>query len=471
MTNYDYDILTIGVGPAGMVVSSMGAEMGLRVCAIEKNKIGGECMNAGCIPSKALLRMAKFRHMVTRFPSMELEEMREPAIKDPFSLIQEQLNFINDKKYANKFGKVDMVIGQGEASFVDSHTVDVGGRKITGKRIFICTGTKPSIPPIPGLDTLDNILTNENLFHLESIPESMLIIGGGAIGSEMAQAFSRMGCKTTIVQLDQHLLPFADWFAGEELEKVFKKEGIEVYNGRSISQIESKDGRIILKTKEGETLEAERLLLAAGRTPVLEPLKLENAGVQYRPEGIAVNGNLQTNVSHIYAIGDCNSSYLFSHAAMHQGMIALINIMRPRPFKKDFRKYVVPWTVFTEPQVSSVGMREADLIAANTKYDVIETKYADYGAAIAEQITTGSVRVLASKWGKIYGVSVIGEGSAEMINEWGLAIQKNIRLVDIMLLQHSFPSMSFMNKSIGEMWMMRLMSNSLIKKMMSFAIR
>ncbi|MCK4501596.1 MAG: NAD(P)/FAD-dependent oxidoreductase, partial [Desulfuromonadales bacterium] len=228
---------------------------------------------------------------------------------------------------------------------------------------------------------------------------------------------------------------------------------------------------VVLKTKEGETLEAERLLLAAGRIPTLDGLELEKAGVNYTPKGIPVNGNLETNVSHIYAVGDCNSNHLFSHAAMHQGMIALMNIMRPWPFKKDFRKYVVPWTVFTDPQVSSVGMQESELIKAGIKYDVIESKHADYGASIAEQVTTGSVRVYASKLGKIYGASIIGEGSAEMINEWGLAIQKNIRLADIMLLQHSFPSMSFMNKSIGESWMMNMLKVAWMKKMMGFMMR
>jgi len=471
MANFDYDILTIGIGPAGMVVSAMGAAMGLKVCGIEKNKLGGECMNVGCIPSKALLRMAKTRHAVTKFADFDLEEMRLPAVENPFPHIQEKLDYINNKKYAVKFEKVDKVLRQGAASFVDSHTVAVGDRKITAKRIFICTGTRPSMPPIPGLDSIDNVLTNENLFSLESIPESMLIIGGGAIGSEMAQAFSRLGCNTTIVQMDAHLLPFADRFAGEELEKTFKKEGIEVYNSRSISQVEAKDGRVVLTTKEGETLEAERLLMAAGRVPTLDGLKLENAGVNYTPRGIPVNNNLETNVKHIYAVGDCNSTYLFSHAAMHQGMIALMNIMRPWPFKKDFKKYVVPWTVFTEPQVSSVGKQESELIAAGIKYDVIEAKHADYGAAIAEQVTTGSVRVLAGKMGKIYGVSIIGEGSAEMINEWALAIQKNIRLADIMLLQHSFPSMSFMNKSIGESWMMNMLKNPWMKKMMGLMMR
>ena len=471
MANFDYDILTIGVGPAGMVVSAMAAEMGLNVCAIEKNKTGGECMNVGCIPSKALLRMAKTRHAVTKFSDFDMEEMALPKVNNPFPAIQEKLTFINDKKYAKKFAKVDQILRQGAASFVDSHTVEVGDRKITAKRIFICTGTKPSLPPIPGLDTVDNILTNENLFSLDTVPESMLIIGGGAIGSEMAQAFSRIGCKTTIVQMDPHLLPFGDKDSGDLLEEVFKKEGIDVYNGRAISKIESKDGRVVLSTKEGETIEAERLLMAAGRTPVLDSLNLEKAGVNYTPKGIPVNGNLQTNISHIYAVGDCNGNFLFSHAAMHQGMIALMNIMRPGPFKKDFRKYVVPWTVFTEPQISSVGMSEKQLIEAGTKYDVIEARHADYGAAIAEQVTDGYVRVFASKTGKIYGATVIGEGSAEMINEWALAIQKKVRLADIMLLQHSFPSMSFMNKSIGENWMMNMLENGWMKKMMGLMMR
>ncbi|MFO7766393.1 MAG: NAD(P)/FAD-dependent oxidoreductase [Pelovirga sp.] len=465
MKNYDYDILTIGVGPAGMVVSAMGSEMGLKVCAIEKDKVGGECMNVGCIPSKALLRMGKTRHAVTKFPAMQMEEMREPEVKNPFALIQEQLKTVISK-YDKKLSKVDMV--KGDAHFVDSHTVEVDGRQISAKRIFICTGTRPAKPPIPGLDTIDNLLTNENLFHLDAVPKSMLVIGGGAIGAEMAQAFARLGSQTAIVQMDPHLLPFADRSAGELLEECFIKEGIAVYNSRAISSVaKTDDGNVVLTTKEGETLEAERLLLAAGRTPVIDKLDLEKAGVSFTPKGIPVNANLQTNVSHIYAVGDCNGNYLFSHAAMHQGMIALMNIMRPWPFKKDFKKYVVPWTVFTEPQVSSVGMSEADLIAAGIKYQVIEAKHADYGAAIAEQVTTGSVRVLASKYGKIYGASVIGEGSADMINEWALAIQKNIRLVDIMLLQHSFPSMSFMNKSIGEMWMMGLMKNETMKKMMA----
>ncbi len=211
--------------------------------------------------------------------------------------------------------------------------------------------------------------------------------------------------------------------------------------------------------------------MAAGRTPVLEALQLEKAGVNYSPKGIPVNANLQTNVGHIYAVGDCNSNFLFSHAAMHQAMIALLNIMRPWPFKKDFKKICRSMDSFTEPQISAVGMSEKELKAAGIKYDVLEAKHVDYGAAIAEQVTEGGVRVYANKFGKIYGASVIGEGSAEMINEWALAIQKNVRLADIMLLQHSFPSMSFLNKSIGESWMMKLLQIGWMKKTMAFMMR
>ncbi len=456
---YDYDLITIGMGPAGMAGSAMAAEMGLRVCGIEKNKLGGECMNVGCIPSKALLRMAELRHSLTRLAEMELEPLPPPAVKQPFPRIQAQLDYILREKTIDKFKKVELVMNQGAASFVDDHTVQVGGRRISARRIFICTGTRASRPPIPGLDTVD-LLDNENLFHLAKVPESLLVLGGGAIGSEMAQAFARLGSRVCVVHMDAHLLPFAPPEAGRLLEEQFTREGIAVYNGRRIAAVSRENGGVRLRTAEGEDLAAERLLLAAGRTPVLEGLALEKAGVRFTPKGIPVNDNLQTNVPHIYAVGDCNGTVLFSHAAMHQAMIALFNILRPRPLKKSFRRYAVPWTVFTDPQVSFVGRLEAELSAAGVACEVLEAKYGDFGAAIAENVATGFVRVFAGRTGSVYGACVVGEGSAEMINEWALIIQKKIRLHDVALLQHSFPSMSCLNKSIGEMWMMRRMRSS-----------
>jgi pyruvate/2-oxoglutarate dehydrogenase complex dihydrolipoamide dehydrogenase (E3) component len=457
---YDYDVLTIGLGPAGMAVSLMALEMGLKVAAVERRFLGGECMNVGCIPSKSLLSMAKTRHAVQRFPVMELQNGHPPAIGRPFEKIRGYLKYINDSKTAGMFEKIDLFLRQGDAEFADPHTVKVGTRTLTAKRIFIATGTSPLVPPIPGLSDID-YLTNENLFDLEGMPESLVIIGGGAIGCEMAQAFARLGCKATIVHMDSQLVPMGDPEAAAILQEKFMAEGIAIHNGREITKIERNDGGdIVLHTKQGEQLVGRRLLLAAGRQIPLAGLKLENAGVGYTKRGITVDAHLRTSAKHIFAVGDCNGQHLFSHAAMHQGMIALMNAMLPGPMKLNFRSFVVPWTVFSDPQVSQVGMTEKQLQERGLPYEVFRANYEDYGAAIAEAVDTGFVKVFASKWGKIYGAVIVGEGSGEMINEWALAVQSKTRLHKLMLLQHSFPTMGFLSKRIAEMWMMKRMQDS-----------
>jgi pyruvate/2-oxoglutarate dehydrogenase complex dihydrolipoamide dehydrogenase (E3) component len=464
MAKFDYDIITIGLGPAGMAVSAMASEMGFKVCAIEKNNIGGECMNVGCIPSKALLRMGKIRNLSTRLESMELAATAAPEPKDVFGKIRQDIQFINEHKTLGMFKKVDLRLREGEASFVDDHTVAMGSEKLTAKRIFIAVGTRPMRLPIPGLDEID-VLTNENLFDLDKVPKSLAIIGGGTIGCEMAQAFSNLGSKCSIVHMDDYLLPHGGPESGKLLEEVFKKEHIQVFNGRKIEKIKEKDDEIILSTDQGEQIAGEKLLMAAGRKLDFTALKPENAGIRVHARGaIEVDKYLRTSQKHIYAVGDCNGHWLLSHAAMHQGMIAIMNTLLPWKAKRDFRKFVVPWTVFTEPQVSYVGLNEKQLEAKNIRYETIQVNYQDYGAAIAENIETGYVKVLASPNGKIYGVGIVGEGSGEMINEWALAIQKKIRLHDIMLLQHSFPTIGFLSKRAAETWMMKKMASPSLKK-------
>ncbi|MEW5827194.1 MAG: FAD-dependent oxidoreductase [Candidatus Bipolaricaulota bacterium] len=455
---YDYDVGVIGLGPAGMAVSIMAAEMGLRVLGVEKRSLGGECMSVGCIPSKALLRMAHARHAVTQFPELGLAATAPPAPTDTFRRIADRLQFIDEKKTRAMFAKVDLKLREGPATFIDPHTIEVAGQRHTAKRIFICVGTRPAMPPIPGLDRVD-ALTNETLFSIDRVPESLVIIGGGAIGCEMAQAFSRLGARVSVVHMDEHLLPHGDADAGRALEARFSTEGIDVYNGRRISEVSSSQGIVAVRTHVGETLRGQRLLVAAGRRFDLAELRLDNAGVKFSERGIRVDATLRTTCRHIFAPGDNNGAYLFSHAAMHQGMIALINSMVPRPFRRKYRSYVVPWTVFTEPQVAHVGWLERDLKAHDIPYEVLEAKYEDYGAAIAENIAVGGVRVYASPTGRIYGVRIMGEGAGEMINEWALAIQSRLRIHRLAFLQHSFPSMSFLTKRAAEGWMMNRMKN------------
>ena len=362
MSKYDYDVITIGLGPAGMAVSAMAAEMGLKVCAIEKAHIGGECLNVGCIPSKALLRIAETRHNVERLPAMEMANLPSPTLKEPFAKIARDLHFIINNKTVGMFKKVDVRLGQGAASFVDPHTVAVGNEKLSARRIYIATGTRPRLLPIPGIDDIGEILTNENIFHLDKVPESMVIIGGGAIGCEMAQAFSRLGCRCAIIHTAPHLVPIGDPEASELLEQAFAEEGIQVYNARNIERIEKTEGGLIVHTAGGEQIEGERLLMAVGRTIDVSELKLENAGVETTARGaIKVDPYLRTTRKHIFAVGDCNGHVQLSHAAMHQGMIAIMNSLLPWKAKRKFLDFAVPWSVFTDPQISYVGMREREL--------------------------------------------------------------------------------------------------------------
>ena len=458
---FDFDILCIGLGPAGMAVTIMASEMGLKVCAIEKNKIGGECMNVGCIPSKGLLAIAKARTIVDKFPLMELSAQKQPEVKNPFKRIQKDIAFINEKKTVKMFDKVKLILNQGHAEFINKNTVKVGTQIISAKRIFIATGTEPMVPPIPGLKDVP-FLTNNTIFSLEKIPESMVILGGGAIGCEMAQAFSKLGCKCSIVQMGEHLLPLGDKEAGDTLEQTFTSQGITVLNNKKIIKIEKTDTQIIVSTEDGIQIKAEKLLAATGRKIDLSSLKLENAGIKFSQKGIQVNNFLQTSSKNIFAVGDCNGHHLFSHAAMHQGMLALMNALMP--LKQNFKKYIVPWTVFTEPQISYAGKNEAELIRRKIKYETIKVKYEDYGAAIAESVETGFLKAFISPTGKIYGISIAGEGSGEMINEWALAIQNKINIVKIMMLQHSFPTMGFLSKRVAETWMMKKMQLSWVKK-------
>ncbi|MFA5479480.1 MAG: NAD(P)/FAD-dependent oxidoreductase [Candidatus Muiribacteriota bacterium] len=454
---YNYDVLVIGLGPAGMAVSAMAAEMGLKVAAIEKRRIGGECMNVGCIPSKALLRYSKNVKIADKISNSKISS--ENSI---FPAIQKDLDFIHDKKMEKMLDKVEIFYESAE--FVNKHTVRAGENLLTSKRIYIATGTSPFIPPIPGIESV-KVHTNENIFNLEKIPSSMVIIGGGAIGCEMAQAFSRLGTKVSLVHTDPNLIHGSQKNKASILEEVFKEEGIIVKNSTKITKVEKSENLINVITENDEILTGEILLVAAGRTFDGKNLKLDNAGIKYSSKGISVNKYLQTNIKNIYAPGDSNGYYLLSHAAMHQGMIALMNSMLPFFAKKNFKNYVIPWTVFTDPQISVVGKSQYELEKSGIKYEIVKTNYSDYGAAIAEKIDNGEIEVYVSSFGKIYGARIIGEGSGEMINEFAMAIQYNIKLYNILFLQHSFPTMSFMIKRISEIWMMKKMESKFLKKM------
>jgi pyruvate/2-oxoglutarate dehydrogenase complex dihydrolipoamide dehydrogenase (E3) component len=459
-----HDLIVIGMGPAGMAVTAMAANMNLDVLAVEKHKVGGECLNYGCVPSKALLKAGEVNEVSENLRQYGIKLTGETEIENPLEIVREKVGEISGNKTMKAFDRAKLIVDQGAAKFVDKKVIEVDGKKYTADKIFIATGTEPMIPPIPGLRDVSR-LTNLNIFEQEDIPESLTIIGGGAIGSEMAQAFSRLGSTVNMFQIDDHLVPTGDEEAGRVLEAKFKKEGIGVYNDTGITKVEEKDGKIITHTDAG-VFESDQILVATGRKVVLDPLELDNAGIEYSKNAIKVNKRLKTNVYGVYAVGDCNGKALLSHAAMHQGMLGLMNAINPTPFKQfKYDDYLVPWSVFTKPEIAQAGMTEKEASEKGIDYQVIKENYADYGRTIADGKPEGFVKVITNSKGKIYGATIVGEAASELIHEWILAIQHDISMFDIMMTQHSFPTISLLNKRAAEKWMMQKTDSGMIPKL------
>ena len=459
----EYDIMVVGMGPAGMAISAMGSALGLSVVSFEKYKVGGECLNCGCIPSKALLKAAEAFHSARNLEKYGITAGLSVDDFDPMGVVREKINGITGKKMMSVFEKVHLV--QGEAEFVDDRTVRSGGEDYRVKKIFIAVGTEPFIPPIPGLRDIPDILTNANLFQLDEMPESLTIIGGGAIGSEMAQAFTRLGTKVSLIHMDPHLIPLGDAEAAQLLEESFLDEGIAVHNGANIENVSIEGGQVVVKAGD-IVLKSDRLLVAAGRKPLLEPLKLDNAGIGYTKKGITVDSYLRTNRRHIYAVGDCNGQNLFSHAAMHQGMLALMHSLSPLslPILKRER-YAVPWSVFTEPEVAQVGLTEKQAREKGLKVEVVKKDFRTYGRTVADGHPDGFIKIVTDPRGRIHGATIVGENASELIHEWTMAIQYKKKMHHVMMMQHSFPSVSMINKMVAEEWMMKKMKTPWVQKL------
>jgi len=270
--------------------------------------------------------------------------------------------------------------------------------------------------------------------------------------------------------MDDFLIPNGEKATGDYLQEIFEREGIEVYNSRKITEVKKEFGSITLLTEDGLKITSEKLLVAAGKRFDFSSLKLENVGVKYGKYGIEVDDKYRTSINNIYAVGDCNGINLLTHAAMHQGMFAIMNAVSPwRLFK--YRKYVIPWTIFTEPQVSMAGMQEEELKEKGIKFQVYAVKYENYAAAIAENVSEGYIKVFANGWGRVFGAIIVGDGSGEMINEWALIIQKKIKLYSILFLAHCFPTMGFLTKRVAEQWMMTKMKSKFVKNLCRFCYR
>jgi pyruvate/2-oxoglutarate dehydrogenase complex dihydrolipoamide dehydrogenase (E3) component len=420
MAKNEYDLIVIGAGGAGSTAANNAAKMGKRVALIERDKLGGTCLNYGCDPTKTLLHTA---HLLYHAQHASNRGLIFPQATADWKKVQAHVSQVIETIRGGTLAQANAGIAaqgidlfMGEASFSSAHEIHVNGKTLQGKRFIIATGTIPAIPDIEGLSQTGYI-TNEEAVSLPKLPERLVVLGGGPIGLEFAQMFSRFGVQVVVLERSQQPLPREDRELALALCEQLGAEGIRLEFGTEMRCGESdQHGKHIhIRDQNGreEDLVTDQLLVAAGRRPALDTLNLEAAGVHFTAEGILTNASLRTNVPHIWAAGDITSKYQFTHVASRQGKLAAHNAFAKTP--RAFDDSLIPWVTFTDPELARVGQSEADLQEAGIKYRVGRASFDKLDRAIAADQTFGSVKLLADAKGKILGGHILGANAGDLI--------------------------------------------------------
>lgn len=441
---YDYDLIVIGAGIAGMVSAVTANGLGRRVAVVEKNRVGGNCTNTTCIPSKTLIRLSHIRCDMSHLESLGL--LSDSAGKIQGRRIMPHIRSIVKRAYEKDLPETFEAIGikiiPGAATFLDSHRISVNGQIVSARALIIATGTSPLIPNIPGLPSV-SFLTNETLYDLEDLPRSILILGGGVDGLEYASAFARLGVQTTVVEMATRLLPSADRELVNHLLGSLRKEGVRLQTGANAVNLQSRQNRVILKvqTQDGleEEIEADSVLVAVGRKPELAGLGLEKAGVSYNARGIMTDRRLRTTARNIYACGDIAGPYQLATTAESQGIVAATNALLPVKRSVDYRNNV--YVVFTEPPLAWIGLTEEEAHARyGRKLKIYRFSYSGMRRALIDGHETGMAKILCDGRGRIVGAHILGEGAAEVIHELQVIRAFNKPLHKLQKLTHAYPT-------------------------------
>lgn len=449
-----YNVVVIGGGTAGLVTAAGTAGLGGRVALIEAHKMGGDCLNYGCVPSKALISSAKLIHHIRRSADYGLDPM-EPrfSFESVFERMRQRRAKIEPHDSKERFEGLGVDVFLGKAKFVSPHEVEVDGARLRARNFVIATGTKALVLPIPGLDDVP-YYTNETIFdEMPSKPASLMILGGGPIGCEFAQVMTRLGVKVTLVELLPRLMPRDDPEAGALIEKLFREEGIDVFTGAKAVGFEKDAGQIVTRIERGDQSEAvrtEALLLATGRRPNIDGLGLDQAGVEYGRKGIKADSSLATSQPHIFAAGDIVGPYQFTHTADYQARIVVRNILIP--WKKAKADYTwVPWVTYTDPEVAQVGLTEEAATQRNLAYAVHRFDWDHLDRAITDSEETGFIKVLTPH-GKdqILGATVVGTHAGDVLHEMVVAAKHGIGLSRLSGTIHAYPTLSQSVQRVGD---------------------
>jgi len=460
-TRIKTDVLIIGAGSGGLSVAAGAVQMGADVTLLEGHKMGGDCLNYGCVPSKALIKSGNVAHVqrhsaqygVTDAPGM----VDYAAAKDHVAEVIAQIAPVDS---VERFEGLGVRVIREYGRFISETEVQAGDTIITARRIVLATGSSPLVPPIPGLDDVP-FETNETLFDLREKPEHLIIIGGGPIGIEMAQAHVRMGCKVTVIE-GSRALGKDDPELAEVVLQTLRDESVVFEEGSDAAKISGAAGAVTVETKDGRVIKGSHLLMAVGRKSNTERLDLEKAGIETTKSGVKVDDSLRSSNRRVYAIGDVAGGLQFTHVAGYHAGVVIRSILFGLPSKTKLAH--IPWVTYAAPELAQVGMTEAQAREVHSdKLDVVRFHYNHNDRAIAERLTKGFIKVMVVK-GRPVGASIVGHQAGELISLWSLALANNMKMSQIASMVAPYPTISEINKrAAGAYFSPRLFESALVK--------
>lgn len=455
LMRYNYHIIVLGAGSAGLVVASGGSSLGAKVALVEEDKMGGDCLNTGCVPSKSFLRSAHLAAEIKDAASLGLSaRLSGVDVSLIMKRVDDVIRSIAPHDSIERFTSLGVDVIKGKGILVDDHTVRVNERIITGKFIVIATGSRAAVPPIPGLADVP-YLTNENIFNLQKLPEKLLILGGGPIGLELGQGFRHLGSEVEIIDIAPHLFPKDDMEVAPLMEQLLRSEGIILTLSAKINRINKNGDEItVVLEKDGITREVagSHLLVSLGRQPVTKNMGLENAGVKPDPRGyVSVNNYMQTKIKNIYACGDVAGPYQFTHMAGYQAGVVIRNIIFP--LKKASIDYsTVPWTTYTRPEVAHVGLTEQWAKEEGLFIDSIMVSLKENDRARTDSDTEGFLKLILSRKNRIIGATMVGNKAGEIIPLASLAIRNKMKATVFMSQIFPYPTEAEIFKLASLTW-------------------
>lgn len=458
--HFDRNLIVIGAGSAGLVSAYIAAATKASVTLIERHKMGGDCLNTGCVPSKALLRSAKLVHQAQHGQRYGLPaQSPDVDFAQVMARVKRVVATIEPHDSVERYTSLGVECISGEARIVSPYCVRIGETELSAKHIIVAAGARPFVPPIPGLDSID-YLTSDTLWDLKELPKRLLVLGGGPIGCELAQAFGRLGSVVTQVEMAPRLLMREDECVSECIRTALENDGIKLMlNRRVIEFNKNEKGAVAVCQSVGDEndrvqIEFDQVIVAVGRRANTTGFGLEELGVEINDNGtVATDKFLATNFPNIYACGDVAGPYQFTHTASHQAWYAAVNSLfgGVKRFAVDYS--VIPWCTFTDPEVARVGINETEAREQEIEYELTEFDIGDLDRAIADEAAYGFVRVLTvPDKDKILGVTIVAEHAGDLIAEFVLAMKHNIGLNKILGTIHIYPTMAEANKSVAGVW-------------------